>query len=77
MTRGGVLCVADLDAEDGSFHGPHVRDVHHGFPRDELARMLTAAGFAEPRFSTVYAVPRERAGRTRRYPVFLAVSEAE
>ncbi len=37
--RGGYLCIADLDAEDGSFHGPEV-DVHHGFERSALGKAL-------------------------------------
>ena len=31
-----VLCLADLDAEDGSFHSAR-SDLHHGFDRDLLA----------------------------------------
>jgi ubiquinone/menaquinone biosynthesis C-methylase UbiE len=43
---GGWLCHADLDAEDGSFHGPEVK-VHHGFERTTLRSWLAAAGFAD------------------------------
>lgn len=46
LAPGGHLAVSDLDAEDGSFHGEGV-DVHHGFPRDELTRQLTDAGFED------------------------------
>lgn len=69
LAPGGVACLADLDAEDGSFHGPGV-DVHRGFERAALGRLLEAAGFARPRFETVFEVRRE--GRT--YPVFLATA---
>ena len=68
LTPGGHLCIADLDAEDGSFHGPQV-DVHHGFDRDELAARARAAGFEAVRFDTVFEV--EKAASGRRYPVFL------
>jgi len=44
LNPGGHLVIVDLDAEDGSFHGPDV-DVHHGFERDHLGRLLNAAGF--------------------------------
>lgn len=46
LEPGGHLCVIDLDAEDGSFHGPDV-DVHHGFERDDIATRLGAAGFPQ------------------------------
>ncbi len=46
LEPGGHLCVIDLDAEDGSFHGPDV-DVHHGFERDDIAGRIRAAGFSE------------------------------
>lgn len=46
LAPGGHCCVIDLDAEDGSFHGPDV-DVHHGFHREDMAAQLTAAGFTE------------------------------
>ena len=37
LNPGGHLCIADLDQEDGSFHGPEV-DVHHGFDQADLGR---------------------------------------
>jgi len=46
LNPGGWLCQADLDVEDGSFHGPEV-DVHHGFERGTLRSWLAAAGFAD------------------------------
>jgi 2-polyprenyl-3-methyl-5-hydroxy-6-metoxy-1,4-benzoquinol methylase len=65
----GCLCIADLDAEDGSFHGVDV-DVHHGFDRDALAAQLRAAGFADVRIDTCFEIPRG----ARVYTVFLAVA---
>jgi SAM-dependent methyltransferase len=73
LVTGGTLCVADLDAEDGSFHG-HGAGVHHGFDRGELSARLRAAGFAEPVFSTVYEIERRSGDAVRRYGVFLAVA---
>jgi len=74
LNRGGHLCVADLDQEDGSFHGSDV-DVHHGFARADLARLAEAAGFVDVRFSTVFEIAKETAaGGTRGYPVFLMLA---
>ena len=69
----GWLCIADLDQEDGSFHGPEVQ-VHHGFDRAALATMVTEAGFGEVRFETVFEITKESAAGSRRYPVFLLVA---
>jgi SAM-dependent methyltransferase len=75
LVPGGALCVADLDAEDGSFHGPGA-DVHPGFDRPGLAARLRAAGFTEPTFRTVHQIERVLHGATRRFDVFLAVARA-
>lgn len=66
----GWLAVADLDREDGSFHGPEV-DVHHGFERAALAALAQAAGFTDIAFDTVFEIEKETADGVRRYPVFL------
>lgn len=70
LNPGGYLCLADLDQEDGSFHGIEV-DVHHGFDRDDLSRRVTQAGFTAPQFQTVFSIAKEHTGGAREYPVFL------
>ena len=70
LAPGGRLCIADLDAEDGSFHGAGV-DLHHGFEREDLARRARAAGFESVAFDTVFEVHKPVDGNPRRYPVFL------
>jgi 2-polyprenyl-3-methyl-5-hydroxy-6-metoxy-1,4-benzoquinol methylase len=69
----GVLCISDLDLEDGSFHGPGV-DVHPGFDRPALEGRIRAAGFGTVRFSTPCEVRKEVEGKIRTYPIFLAVA---
>lgn len=68
---GGQLCIADLDAEDGSFHD-HDPSVHNGFERAQLAGMVAAAGFDNIRFSTVFQIVKGNPERT--YPVFLMIA---
>jgi len=70
LQPGGYLCIADLDEEDGSFHGQEV-DVHHGFDRADLSRRAAQSGFANVRFQTVFSIAKEREDGTRDYPVFL------
>lgn len=75
LVPGGHLCIADLDAEDGSFHGEGF-DGHNGFEREALAALAESAGFVRPTFETVLTLSRLRDGETRDYPVFLMVAEA-
>jgi 2-polyprenyl-3-methyl-5-hydroxy-6-metoxy-1,4-benzoquinol methylase len=70
LVPGGWLCIADLDREDGSFHGAGV-DVHHGFDRPALAQAASASGFEDISFDTVLAIAKAQEGVTREYPVFL------
>ncbi|MFB3105194.1 MAG: hypothetical protein ACE1ZA_09705 [Pseudomonadales bacterium] len=67
LNSGGTLIIVDLDAEDGSFHGPHI-DVHHGFDRNALKQMLLGVGFNRANVTDCYQLTRE--GRI--YSLFLA-----
>jgi len=68
LRPGGQLALADLDAEDGSFHPPNTEGVFHaGFDRDALRSSTEAAGFHDVHVVTACEVHRD--GRT--YPVFL------
>lgn len=70
LNPGGWLCIADLDKEDGSFHGIEV-DVHHGFDRAALAELAEAAGFTGVSFQTVFEISKEKPEGKCTYPVFL------
>jgi 2-polyprenyl-3-methyl-5-hydroxy-6-metoxy-1,4-benzoquinol methylase len=76
LNSGGYLCIADLDQEDGSFHGPEI-DVHHGFDRAALSRRTVQAGFAAMQFQTVFSIAKERDSGTQDYPVFLMTARRE
>lgn len=67
LNQGGWLCHADLDAEDGSFHGPEV-DVHHGFDRRTVREWLISAGFTGVSVDDCCDI--EHGGH--RYSIFLA-----
>ncbi len=73
LQPGGWLCVADLDQEDGSFHGPGFTG-HNGFHRAALRVQLVRAGFGDVDFSTCYAMKKATAQGVREYPLFLAVA---
>jgi len=68
LVPGGRLAMADLDAEDGTFHDPAAEGIHHhGFARETLAALAADAGFEDIRFRDAHAI--ERNGRP--YPLFL------
>lgn len=76
LIPGGWVALADLDAEDGSFHDPDVPGVaHHGFNREHIEQWLRAAGFTAIGIRTAHVIEREREGTQRRYPIFLATAQ--
>lgn len=73
LAPGGHLGIADLDAEDGSFHGEGFTG-HKGFDRAALRAQALAAGFARVDFSTVFDITKGDGDSARRYPVFLMIA---
>lgn len=67
----GMVALADLDQEDGSFHPPDTEGVFHfGFDREELGRLMQKHGFREIEFVTAHTI----AGDEKDYPVFLVTA---
>lgn len=69
----GYLCIADLDREDGSFHGAGFTG-HHGFDRGALARSAQAAGFDTVTFTTAHRMTKQVGESMRTFPIFLMVA---
>ncbi|HAY26661.1 MAG TPA: class I SAM-dependent methyltransferase [Candidatus Accumulibacter sp.] len=69
----GHLCVADLDAEDGSFHGPGFTG-HRGFDRAVLAGEAQQAGFRDIGFATVFHMSKPDSPGQTDFPIFLMVA---
>ena len=74
LERPGVLCVADLEKEDGSFHG---RDFsgHKGFDHDELSQKVLGAGFRKVEFKPVFQMPKTIGEVTKYFPLFLMIAD--
>ena len=72
LEASGFLCIADLDKEDGSFHG-HDFDGHAGFDRRELKKLLLQIGFEKVRFTSPFAMKKG----TTVYPLFLATGQKQ
>ncbi len=68
---GGSLCIADLDKEDGSFHGDNTGVFHYGFDRLHIKSLFEAAGLSSVRDITAARIVRTSQNGTREFPVFL------
>lgn len=67
----GQIAFADLDTEDGAFHGDNTGVFHLGFDRNHLRALLLAEGYCDVRDSTATVVRKEVDGKTREFPIFL------
>ncbi len=75
LLPGGIVAIADLDKEDGGFHGDAIPAAHAGFDREEMAGMLENAGFVDVRAITAAVIGKVSAGGcAREYPVFLMIA---
>lgn len=73
LAPGGRVAVADLEAEDGTFHSDMTSVEHLGFAHSEMLRLLARAGFRQCTCDQVYTVEKLKDdGTTRTYPLFLA-----
>ena len=70
LHTGGYVALADLEAEDGTFHEDPTGVFHHGFSREGLTELLRLAGFSS---ITVRSVTEINKGE-RRFTVLLAIA---
>lgn len=76
LNRGGKVCVADLQREDGSFHDNRSEDIHHhGFMIEDMERYFTEAGFLAVRTVPVTSIVKERGGVEYSYQVNMTIGE--
>jgi len=71
LNPAGYLAIADLYAEDGSFHGPDA-DVHKGFDPDKLRSMLTHQKFKNIQINPCFEVKRDSG---KQYAMFLLLAQ--
>lgn len=76
LKPGGTVAIADLDAEDGSFHQPGSEEKHHGFDRAALQEDLLSLGFSTITYSTVHTINKTmKDGSSKDFTVFLATAK--
>lgn len=73
MNPGGLLCIADLEQEDGSFHEDSTGIPHKGFAMEEMEDFFEEAGFTSIKTVHVMSVQKERDGKLHEYPVNLTI----
>jgi ubiquinone/menaquinone biosynthesis C-methylase UbiE len=72
----GYLCIADLDPEDGLFHGDNRGVIHFGFDRDRMRQLFIDAGFKNVRHRTAAKVMKPiRDGKIFEFTVFLVTGQ--
>jgi ubiquinone/menaquinone biosynthesis C-methylase UbiE len=71
LRTGGQLAIADLDEEDGSFHGEPGVAEHKGFNREMFRQKCEDAGFEQIRFENAYSMV--KSGKT--FSVFLMTAQ--
>lgn len=60
----GFIAIADLDSEDGSFHGDNTGVFHYGFDRHLLAKSAQEVGFKDVTFSLANIISKPHADFT-------------
>ncbi len=74
LNPGGTLALADLDSEDGSFHGPDA-DVHLGFERSVIRNWMIDSGLRGVSDSTPWTMHKRVDDVDREYPLFLITGQ--
>jgi len=74
LNPGGLLAIADLYPEDGSFHGDGFTG-HLGFDPQELSTKLSVHGFRNISYMECFVMKKViENGETKEYPVFLMLA---
>jgi len=72
LRPGGVVAFADLDLDDGRFHGKEMHTFHPGFDRNWLREVFEKAGFTSATFQEAHQVAKKlEDGKERAFPIFL------
>ena len=73
---GGFLAIADLDEEDGDFHGGRPGVAHYGFNREKMMATLEQSGFSRLRSKTVHHIRKPATGGGEKsYTMFLIIGQ--
>lgn len=72
LRPGGWIALADLVAEDGSFHEDPTGVFHHGFDGKELTILMESCGYSSISVTTATTISKGE----KRYPVLLITAQS-
>ncbi len=75
LKNNGLVCIADLEKEDGSFHGSGNFEGHYGFDRNKLSEVLKRNHFKEVYYAQPISIDRNIEGKVKEYPLFLMIAQ--
>lgn len=72
LNKSGILCIADLDSEDGTFHENKDGVFHFGFDREILQKTMIESGFENIGSITASKIVKpNESGESKVYTIFL------
>jgi predicted TPR repeat methyltransferase len=71
LTQDGFIAIADLEAEDGTFHSDNTGVFHFGFDETELCRVAGECGFVDIKFKNINTIKKPQ----RDFGVFLLTAK--
>lgn len=71
----GYIAIIDLEKEDGTFHSDNTDVKHFGFDKTEVEKWFENLGLKDIKVITVYSIQKNREGKIKDYPVFLALGK--
>jgi ubiquinone/menaquinone biosynthesis C-methylase UbiE len=75
LVPGGQFGLADLEPDQGMFHGDNRSVFHNGFSRDNMRGLLEETGFENIKFRNVTTIPRFVPGGIKEFKIFLAYAQ--
>lgn len=76
LKEDGIICIVDLDEEDGSFHKNELDfKGHNGFRQSELRSKMARVGFEKVISNTFYKDEKLVEGKSIKYSLFIMTGE--
>ncbi|WP_456401681.1 class I SAM-dependent methyltransferase [Persephonella sp.] len=75
LKKGGYLVAVDLEKEDGTFHSDNTDVKHFGFDKGYIENLFEKNGFKDIKVETLFSIDKERDGKLKSYPVFIAIGK--
>lgn len=72
----GILCIVDLDSENGTFHPQNISVAHQGFARENFTQLLNELGYFAVTIDNAYTIIKVSGdNNTNQYPLFIALAD--